>query len=70
MEIAAIIFLVIMLAVAYIAFRALKKTLQMAMRAVIVLVIAFIAVIGGITLWTMGGNTNTEKVPAKTKKSP
>lgn len=53
MEITAIIFILIMLAIAYIAFRVLKKTLKMAFRAIIVLVILGIAIIGGLALWNM-----------------
>jgi len=51
MEIAAIIFVLVMVAIAYIAFRILKKTLKMAMRAIVVLVILAIAVVGGFVLW-------------------
>ena len=53
MEIAAVIFILIMLAVAYIAFRILKKTVKMAFRAIIVLVILAVAVVGGLALWNM-----------------
>ena len=53
MEMAAVIFILIMLAIAYIAFRILKRTLKMAMRAVVVLVILAIAVVGGLALWNM-----------------
>jgi len=62
MEIAAIIFLLIMLAVAYVVFRLLKRTVKMAFRAIIVLVILAIAVVGGAALWSMdslGFNSKT-----------
>ena len=53
MGIAAIIFILIMLAVAYIAFRILKRTVKMAFRAVIVLLILAIAIVGGLALWNL-----------------
>ncbi len=53
MEIAAIIFLLIMLVVAYVVFRLLKRTVKMAFRAIIVLVILAIAIVGGAALWSM-----------------
>jgi len=53
MEIAAIIFIVIMLAVAYIAFRILKRTVKMAFRAIIVLLILAVAIAGGLALWNL-----------------
>ena len=69
MEIAAIIFILVMLAIAYVAFRILKKTMKMAMRAIVVLLIMVIAVVGGAALWSMDANTNSDKSPTKTKKS-
>lgn len=53
MEIAAVIFVLVMIAVAYIAFRILKRTVKMAFRAIIVLIILGIAIIGGLALWNM-----------------
>ncbi len=53
MEIAAIIFIVIMLAVAYIAFRILKRTVKMAFRAILVLLILAVAIAGGLALWNL-----------------
>ena len=53
MEIAAILFFLVMLAIAYIAFRVLKKTIQMAIRALIVLLILVIAMVGGVALWNL-----------------
>lgn len=69
MEIAAVVFFLVMLAVAFIAFRVLKKTIKMAMRALIVLVILLIAVVGGAALWSMDGKDVIKKTPSKTKKS-
>ncbi len=67
MEIAAIIFTLVMLAIAYIAFRVLKKTLKMAMRAIVVLLIMVIAVVGGAALWNMDGISDSVKRPAAKK---
>ncbi len=69
MEIAAVIFVLIMLAVAYVAFRVLKKTLKMAVRAIVVLLIMTIALVGGVALWNMDGKDVIRKTPTKTKKS-
>lgn len=58
-----------MLAIAYIAFRILKKTVKMAMRALIVLLILVVAIVGGIALWSIDGISSSDKSPAKTRKS-
>ena len=55
MEIAAIIFALIVIAVAYVVFRLLKKTVKLAIRAIIFLIIIGVAVIGGAYLWTSSG---------------
>ena len=67
MEIAAIIFVLVMVGVAYIVFRLLKKAVKMAVRSVIVLLILVIAVAGGLALWNFGGKTAPEKTPASKK---
>ena len=64
MEIAAIVFILVMLVVAYVAFRILKKTFKMALRAIIVLIIIGVAIVGGIALWSMEVG-NTSGPPAK-----
>ncbi len=69
MEIAAIIFVLIMLAAAFITLRILKKTLKMAIRAIVVLLILIIAVVGGVALWNMDGKDFIRETPVKTKKS-
>ncbi|NNE97632.1 MAG: hypothetical protein HKN25_01295 [Pyrinomonadaceae bacterium] len=53
MEIAAVIFILIMFAVAWVVFRLLKRTVQLLIRAIIVLLILFIAIAGGAALWNM-----------------
>ncbi len=70
MEIAAIIFILVMLAVAYITFRLLKKTVKMAIRAMVVLLILAVTIVGGIALWSINGESDSENPrPAKTKRS-
>ena len=68
MEIAAIIFILLLLAVAYIAFRILKRTVKIAVRAIIFLLIVVIAVVGGLALWNLD-SFKTDKKPAATKKN-
>ena len=49
--IAGVAFFVVLALTAYIAFKALRKTMKMAMRLVIVMVILAVAVVGSISLW-------------------
>lgn len=56
---ATVAFFLIFLAVAFIAFKMLKRTVKMAFRITIVAVILAIAVAGGIALWAV----NTAKSP-------
>ncbi len=69
MEIAALIFLLVMFGVAYIAFRILKKAVKMAVRTVVVVLILVIGVVGGLALWSFGGKTTDAKPAPATKKS-
>ncbi len=69
MEIAAIVFVVILIAVAAITFFVLKRALKMALRAAIVALILLIALVGGVSLWWFGANTTADKSPANIKKS-
>lgn len=68
-ETAAIIFILVMFGVAYIVFKILKKTLKMAIRAIVVLLILGIAAVGGVALWNMDGKDFIRKIPTETKKS-
>ena len=63
---AAVAFFLIAAAVAFIAFKMLKRTVKMAFRMVIVAVILAIAVAGSIALWELG-TSGTEK-PSPTRK--
>jgi len=63
---AAVAFFLIAAAVAFIAFKMLKRTVKMAFRMVIVAVILAIAVAGSIALWALG-TSGTEK-PSPTRK--
>ncbi len=69
MEIAAIVFVVFLIAVAAITFFALKRALKMAVRAAIVVLILLIAVVGGVSLWWFGASSGSDKPPANVKKS-
>lgn len=52
--IAAVAFFLIFIAVAFIAFKMLRRTVKLAVRAVIVAVILAIAIAGSIALWAVG----------------
>ena len=58
------IFFLIFVAVAYIAFRLLKRTAGLVIRAIVVLVILLIAVVGSASLWYYAGGNSTPP-PAK-----
>ncbi|MBA3335615.1 MAG: hypothetical protein H0T08_08410 [Acidobacteria bacterium] len=69
MEIAAIGFVVFLIAVAAVTFFVLKKAIKMAVRAAIVALILLITVVGGISLWMFGSDKTSEKPPANVIKS-
>ena len=70
MEIAAIIFVVFLFAVAAITFFVMKKAVKMAIRAAIVALILLIAVVGGVSLWMFGTDGNgSDNRPTANKKS-
>lgn len=57
--IAAVAFFLVFAAVAFIAFKMLKKTVKMAFRMAIVAVILVIAIAGGIAFWWLGSSKPT-----------
>jgi len=59
--IAAAAFFLIFLAVAYIVFRLLKRTVKMAFRMAIVAAILLIAIAGSISFWWLGSSKSTPK---------
>jgi uncharacterized protein YqhQ len=66
--IAAAAFFLIFVAVAYIVFRLLKKTVKMAFRMAIVTVILLIAVVGSVSFWWLGSSKSTARPrPTQTK---
>ncbi len=67
MEIAAVVFVVFLLAVAFITFFVLKRALKMAIRALIVGIIILVAIVGGASLWFFGSDSGA-KNPAVIKK--
>ena len=64
---AAIAFLLVCLAVAFIAFKMLKKSVKMAFRMVIVAVILVIAVAGSLSFWWLGSSKATKPRSTQTK---
>ena len=69
MEIAAIVFVIFLIAVAAISFFVLKRAVKMAMRAAIVALILLIAIVGGVSLWWFGTDKSSDKPPTTIKKS-
>lgn len=62
-------FLLVFLGVAFIAFKALKRTAKMALRMTIVGVILMIALVGSVTLWYFSsGGTPKLKPPAERRR--
>ena len=62
--VAAVVFFLVLLAVAFIAFKMWKKTVKMAFRMVIVAVILAVAVAGSIALWAFSGSGSAERPKA------
>ncbi len=54
--VAAVAFFLVFAAVAYVAFRLLRKTVKMAFRMAIVVVILVIAVAGSVSFWWLGSS--------------
>lgn len=66
--IVAVTFFLLLLAVAFVAYKALKKTAAMAVRMIIVAIILAIAVAGSISLWYFsGGGSPRLKAPPPRK---
>lgn len=61
--IVAVSFFLILAGAAYIAFKALKKTVKMAIRMVIVAIILIIAVVGSVSLWYFSSDTTPRLKP-------
>lgn len=55
MEIAAVIFVLVMLGIAFISFRVLKRTVKLAFRLLLVLVLLLAAATGAVMLLYFGG---------------
>lgn len=55
--IAGVVFFLILIAIAFVAFRLLKKTVGVAIRVVVVLVIIAVAVFGSVALWMFSTGT-------------
>jgi hypothetical protein len=70
MEIAAVVFVVFLIAVAAVTFFVLKKALKMALRAAIVGLILLIAIAGGISFWLFSEKSSGARAPAAANSSP
>ena len=68
MEIAAIVFIIFIIAVAVVTFLLLKKAIKMAIRGAIVFLILIIGVVGAASLWYVGSDSKTKKTPAASNK--
>jgi apolipoprotein N-acyltransferase len=64
----AISFFLVLAGAAYIAFKALKKTVKMAIRMVIVAVILVIAIVGSISLWYFSSDATPRLKPPVNRK--
>ena len=65
--VAGVAFLLIFLAVAFIAFKMLKRTVKMAFRIAIVAVILAVAVAGSVALWAFGTSKSPRPTPTRTR---
>lgn len=68
MEIAAIVFIIFIIAVAVVTFFILRKAIKMAIRAAIVFLILIIGVVGAASLWYVGSDSKTNKPSATSNK--
>lgn len=62
-------FFLVLAAAAYVAFKALKKTVKMAVRMAVVAVILLIAVVGSVSLWYFSSDSAAKsKAPANRRR--
>ena len=66
--IVAVSFFLVLAGAAYIAFKALAKTMKMAVRMIIVVVILVIAVVGSISLWYFSSDVAPKQKPPAEKR--
>jgi hypothetical protein len=65
----AVAFFLVLAGAAYVAFKALTKTVKMAVRMVIVVIILAVAVVGSVSLWYFGSDASPKlKPPADRRK--
>lgn len=67
--IAAVVFLLICMAAAYVAFRLLKKSVKMAFRLIIVGIIILIAIAGSVSLWWLSSNRSPRPTPPRVNQT-
>lgn len=61
----AVVFFLIFLAIAFVSFKMLQKTVKMAIRMVIVAIILLIAIVGGISLLLFSSNSSSGGKPPR-----
>lgn len=64
---AGLVFFAVFAAIAYIAFRLLKKTVKMAFRMAVVAAILLIAIVGSLSFWWFNSGTAQKQRPAASK---
>lgn len=64
---AAIVFFLVVAAIAFVAFKMLKRSVKMAFRMAIVAVILVVAVAGSIALWAFSGGRGAAERPRPTR---
>ena len=63
----AVAFFLVLLAVAFIAFKLLKKSVKMAIRVVIVIVILAIAIVGGLSFYMLSTAKSPRPTPTRSR---
>jgi energy-coupling factor transporter transmembrane protein EcfT len=66
MEIAGLIFILVVAAIAYISFRLLKRTVKFVLRLLLLIVLLGAALVGGIYIWNYNSSDNPG-VPVRTR---
>ncbi len=64
----AVSFFLVLAGAAYVAFKALAKTVKMAVRMVIVMVILVVAVVGSVSLWYFGSDAAPKLKPPANRR--
>lgn len=65
--VAGVVFFLVLAALAYVAFRMLKRTVKLAIRMTIVGIILLVAAIGTVLIWWSGASVSTSARPPATR---